>query len=262
MDSHKRSLFAQGPALLQSDVGSKMHPVRKNEAIHIGIVSDEPIRLEGLASIFDHPAIEGQAQLLPVKGSLEELLARSTLDYMVVDLHSSSGGLETLKAIRRARPSVKLIVIGPDGNDELVMESIMAGARAYLDLTASPATVRMAIREVTSGSIWAPRRLLSSLIDKLLNVSDTSLANARPHLTDRERQVLELILLARSNREIARQLGIEERTVKSHVSRLMRKTGVENRIELSMRALSQSLLPNPGIKPPRRIGAPRSPMTG
>ena len=59
-----------------------------------------------------------------------------------------------------------------------------------------------------------------------------------PRLTDRERQVLDLILLARSNREIARELGIEERTVKAHVGRLMRKTGAENRIDLSMWALN------------------------
>jgi len=56
-------------------------------------------------------------------------------------------------------------------------------------------------------------------------------------LTDREQQVLDLILLARSNREIADELGIEERTVKSHVGKLMRKIGAENRIELSIRAL-------------------------
>jgi DNA-binding NarL/FixJ family response regulator len=238
-----------------------MHSIPSTEPIDIGIVSDEPIRLEGLESIFDLPSTTGQAQLFPIKGSLEELLARSTLKYLVVDLHSSPGGLETLKAIRRARPSVRLVVIGPEGNDELVIESIMAGARAYLDANARPETVRMAIDEVTSGSIWAPRRLLSRLIDRLLNVSDSSLANARAHLTDRERQVLELILLARSNREIARQLGIEERTVKSHVGRLMRKTGVENRIELSMRALSQSLLPQPGVKVARKNAAPRPEIT-
>ena len=62
----------------------------------------------------------------------------ASLEYLVVDLHSSSGGLETLKAIRRTRPGMRLIVIGPEGNDELVMDSIMAGARAYLDLTAGP----------------------------------------------------------------------------------------------------------------------------
>jgi DNA-binding NarL/FixJ family response regulator len=67
------------------------------------------------------------------------------------------------------------------------------------------------------------------------------LTNDPPHLTDRERQVLDLILLARSNREIALQLGIEERTVKAHVGRLMRKTGADNRIELSMRALNHAM---------------------
>jgi DNA-binding NarL/FixJ family response regulator len=65
----------------------------------------------------------------------------------------------------------------------------------------------------------------------------------KPHLTSREREVLNLILSARSNREIAQQLGIEERTVKAHVGRLMRKTGAENRIELSVHALNHSLVP-------------------
>ncbi len=175
--------------------------------------------------------------MIPVPGTLEELLAEPSLEYMVVDLSSTPGGLEILNSIRCGRPNLRLIVIGPEGNDELVMDSIIAGARGYLELTAGPEAVRRAIDAVTGGSIWAPRRLLSKLIDRLLKVSDTSLINTGPHLTDRERQVLEHILMARSNREIARQLGIEERTVKAHVGRLMRKTGSENRIELSMRAL-------------------------
>ena len=99
----------------------------------------------------------------------------------------------------------------------------------------------------SSGSIWAPRRLLSKLIDRLLKVPDSSLTNANPHLTGREHQVLDLLLMAHSNREIARQLGIEERTVKAHVGRLMRKTGADNRIELSMRTLNASMVPGAGI---------------
>jgi DNA-binding NarL/FixJ family response regulator len=181
--------------------------------------------------------------LAPDSGTLEELLAQSTLEYLVVDLSSASGGLEILNSIRRARPNIRLIVIGPEGNDELVMDSIIAGARGYLELTAGPEMVRRAIDVVTGGSIWAPRRLLSKLIDRLLKVSDTSLINTGPRLTERERQVLEHILMARSNREIARQLGIEERTVKAHVGRLMRKTGSDNRIELSMRALHLPQVP-------------------
>jgi DNA-binding NarL/FixJ family response regulator len=210
------------------------------------LAANEPIRLAGLTSIFEQPAQQGKPPLLPIPGTIEELLTHSSLEYLVVDMHSSTGGLELLKAIRRARPSLHLIVIGPEGDDELMMESIMAGARAYLDSNVNPGTVREAIHAVTSGAIWAPHRLLSKLIDRLLKVHDSSLTNASPRLTARESQVLELILMARSNREIARHLGIEERTVKAHVSRLMRKTGTDNRIELSMRALRRSLAPRPG----------------
>jgi len=219
--------------------------MRNPKPIRVGLLTDEPIRIEGLASIFDHETPVGQYQLIPVVGSLNELLANSLLEYIVVDLNSSSGGKEMLERIRRARPALRLIVIGPEGNDELVMESIIVGARGYLDSAAGPEMVRQAIDAVTGGSIWAPRRLLSKLIDRLLAVPDTSLTNGPPHLTAREHQVLDLILLACSNREIARQLGIEERTVKAYVGSLMRKTGSDNRIELSMRALNLSLAAQP-----------------
>lgn len=222
-----------------------MSSPRNPQPIRIGLVAGEPIRLEGLTSIFDEPPTPGLPQLRPLIGTMQELLANPALEYLVVDLNSSSGSLETLEAVRRARPTIRQIVIGPEHDDELVLEAIIAGARAYLDSSASPQTVRQAIDVVVSGSIWAPRRLLSKLIDRLLAVPDSKLAAARTQLTARERQVLELILLARSNREIAQQLGIEERTVKAHVGRLMRKTGADNRIELSMRALNRSLLPDP-----------------
>jgi len=219
-----------------------MHANRKPEAIRIGVVADEPIRLAGLTSIFDQPGQEGRARLVPVPGTMRELLAKPALKYLVVDLQSSLTGLKTLETIRKARPDMRMIVIGPSNNEELVMNSIIAGARAYLDLTASPEIVRDAVEIVTQGSIWAPRRLLSKLIDQLLNHEVSSAAVPTSELTIRERQVMELILKARSNREIARQLGIEERTVRAHLARLMRKAGVDNRIKLSMSELGRSVL--------------------
>ncbi|HEY1985674.1 MAG TPA: response regulator transcription factor [Terracidiphilus sp.] len=215
--------------------------------IRIGLLAGEPIRLEGLTTMFGEKPTEGRPQLVPVVGELKELLADPSVEFLVVDINASSEGLKTLEAVKRARPGIRQIVIGPEKEDELVLDAIRAGARAYLDSSADPGIVRLAIDVVVSGSIWAPRRLLSKLIDRLLNVPDsggTGVSNLQ--LTAREQQVLELILLARSNREIARQLGIEERTVKAHVGRLMRKTGAENRIELSMRALNhQSGLAGP-----------------
>jgi DNA-binding NarL/FixJ family response regulator len=218
-----------------------MSSFRNPDPIQIGLFSDEPIRLEGLSCIFDQPPSSSAARLTPLIGTLEELLARHSVEYLVLDLQCSSVSMDTLASIRRARPSLKLIVIGPEGDDELVLQAIMAGARAWLGLSASPEAVRMAIEAVTGGSIWAPRRLLSKLIDRLLKVPDGAISRTNPHLTDREKQVLDHILQARSNREIAHQLGIEERTVKAHVGRLMRKTGADNRIELSMCALHRPL---------------------
>lgn len=209
--------------------------------IRIGLVADEPIRMAGLASIFDLPAAPGMPQLIPIIGTTTQLLSAVAPEYIVIDLHASSG-FQALETVHRARPDIRLIVIGAQGDDELVMSSIIAGARAFLDLTAGPEVVRQAIEIVTSGSIWAPRRLLSKLIDRLLRVPEVNVT-APPQLTPRERQVLELILKARSNREIAEQLCIEERTVKAYVGRLKRKTGADNRIKLSMSALSLALLP-------------------
>ena len=171
-----------------------MSLIRNAEPIRVGVLTDEPLRLEGLASIFEHSPGEGYAQLIPVVGKIDELLSDSTLEYMVVDLNSSSESMWTLDAIRLKRPKIRLIVIGPENDDNLVLESIMAGARAYLDLKASPQIVHEAVEVVTSGSIWAPRRLLSLLIDRLLGASDASLTNEPPRLTEREQQVLDLIL--------------------------------------------------------------------
>src|SRR5580698_5819717 len=226
-------------------------------SIQVGVLTGEPIRLEGLATVFERKPEFGQSDLSPIVGTIEELLGNKALDYMVIDLNASSGGMKMLKEIRRQRPALRLIVIGPANNDELVMESIIGGARAYLDVTAGPRVVREAIEVVVSGSIWAQRRLLSKLIDRLLNSPEGALNNLAPRLTARERQVLDLFLRARSHREIGNELGIEERTVKAHVGRLMRKTGAENRIDLSMRALSGSLGPKNmrrGAKPPRPAG--------
>lgn len=224
--------------------------------IRVGVVAGEPIRLEGLTSVFEREPEFGQSPLLPVIGSLDELMADQELEYLIIDLNSGSRGLETVKEIRRKRPSLRLIVIGPAANDALVMDSIIGGARAYLDMTAGPRVVREAIEVVVSGSIWAPRRLLSRLIDRLLLATEGETNPMGPRLTARERQVMDLILLARSNREIARELGIEERTVKAHVGRLMRKTGADNRIDLSMKALN-GLVPHRPANPsaPARLEA-------
>lgn len=215
------------------------HPIR------IGVLAGEPVRLEGLRLIFQEEPQPGFPNLTPVIGTIEELLDDQQLEYLVVDLNSSSDGLQMLESVRRARPGIRQIVIGPPNDDELVMQAVIAGARAYLDSTAVPETVRQAIEIVVSGSIWAPRRLLSRLIDRLLEVPGVSARPPKqPKLTQREIEILEMIKVAKTNAEIAAELGIEKRTVKAHVGRLIKKMGVESRIALSIQAAHREMDPN------------------
>jgi DNA-binding NarL/FixJ family response regulator len=209
--------------------------------IRIGVAADEPIRVAGLASVFDQPGQEAKAQLAPVIASLPDLLAQNDIEYIVVDLHSAPDAFEALQTIVRERPDVRSIVIGPEGDDELVLNAIIAGARGFLGESAGPDLVRNAIEVVTSGSIWAPRRLLCRVIDRLLKNRGTAQEAGNIQLTMREQQVLELIMGAHSTREIASRLGIEQRTVKAYVGRLMRKSGADNRIKLSTSALGRSM---------------------
>jgi len=202
----------------------------------LGLTSTEPLRLAGLESVFrDHPSI-GIAV-----GDLDRLLLDCGIGSLILDVSDQSKWMEVQLSVRSARPDIKLIVLGPAGDEELALRSIAAGARAYLDRNSGPLAVRQAVEAVLQGFIWAPRRQLSMLIDRLMSQKEALAPVAVPTFSRRERQVLDLIMKACSNREIAEELGIEERTVKAYVASLLRKTGVDNRVLLSVRATRDSL---------------------
>jgi DNA-binding NarL/FixJ family response regulator len=203
--------------------------------IRVGLISMEPIRVAGLASVFDH-----HPTIFITTGDLEALLADIHLRYLILDVSGHVKWMEMQYMVRRVRPDIRQIVLGSHGDDEVILRSIAAGGRAYLDSNAGPFAVRMAVENVIQGSIWAPRRLLTIMIDRLLNQTAPAGSYTSPTLSPRERQVLDLIMTAQSNREIATELGIEERTVKAYVASLLRKTGSGNRVSLSVQATQES----------------------
>jgi DNA-binding NarL/FixJ family response regulator len=216
-----------------------MHSHASPAKTRVGIVSSEPIRLAGLLSAFeDHPNI------VTAIGDVGPLLLDLAMHHLILDLSESANWMDVQLMIRQVRPDIRQLVLGPAGNDELILKAIMAGARGYLDSSSGPFAIRLAVEAVMHGGIWAPRRLLSLLIDRLLNQNGGSIALAAPILSPRERQVLDLIMTARSNREIGEELGIEERTVKAYVASLMRKTGTDNRVSLSVQATQDSMRTN------------------
>jgi DNA-binding NarL/FixJ family response regulator len=218
---------ASGRSSLQLGYGLRCTPV--------GIVSAEPIRCAGLESAF-----ENHASISAVAGDLDAVLMDSSLRYLILDLGTDSAWAGMQSRIRSARPDMRLMIVGPGGNDELILTSIGAGARGYLDSNSSPLAVRRAMETVIRGVIWAPRRLLTLLIDRSMKPDAVRMVPGAPNYSPRERQVLDLLMTACTYREIAAELGIEERTVKAYASSLMRKAGVDNRVSLSVQATQHS----------------------
>ena len=214
--------------------------------LKIGLMETEPIRVAGFRSVF-----EGKPNVEIVPVDLDGLLTDKSLGMALFSVHSSTDAFETLATIRSARPGLRIIVMGSEADDETIIKAIAAGAKGYLEETASPDQVEQAIDVVQSGSVWAPRRVLSIFIDRVMQSSARAVRRSGSQFTHREREVLQLLVAARSNREIAETLGIEERTVKAHVARLMRKVGVDNRIALSIYAVTHSLV-HPEPQTPNR----------
>jgi len=212
-----------------------MYATSGSSYTRVGLFSTQSIRLIGLISAFDnHQSIRIQI------GELNEFLSDENLHYLILDLSHIETWMEFQTMVRRVRPDIRQIVLGPSGTEDLALRSIAAGARGFLDSRAGPLAVRQAVEMVMRGCIWASRLQLSKMIDQLLLQRNVADSGTQPSYSPRERQVLDLIMTARSNREIATELGIEERTVKAYVSSLMRKTGVGNRVALSVQAMQMS----------------------
>jgi len=110
-------------------------------------------------------------------------------------------------------------------------EALAAGAKGYVDEAASPRSLSRPCGSCTR-FVWAPRRVLSIFIERVTSSPGRIFPAGRVTFTDREKRSSELLVVGRSNKEIGSVLGIEERTVKAHVAKLMRKVGVQNRIAL------------------------------
>jgi DNA-binding NarL/FixJ family response regulator len=211
-------------------------PTRSPSRLRVALLEPEPIRVQGFVTLFqDHPLIEF------VVVELAQFLADQEFKLALIGLHGDRLPLPLVATIHGLRPDVRLVVMGPDADDEVILQAISSGAKAYLEASATAQQVEQAIVIVSQGSIWAPRRILSIFVDRATKPSRSAIP-AVAHFTVRETEVLKLLVAARSNREIARTLGIEERTVKAHVAKLMRKVGVENRIALSIYAVTNSIV--------------------
>jgi len=217
---------------------AKNNSQKKNTpAIKIAVVESDPLRFIGFRSLFDN--FKG---FEVISLALADLGQRPDIDLVLLGSRSGQNLFDVMAGMKAARPDLRILVTGSGADDETILKAVAAGAKGYVDESADPKEFIQAIEVMNEGSVWAPRRVLSMFIERVTASPGRIFPAGRVHFTDREKEVLELLVVGRSNKEIGAVLTIEERTVKAHVAKLMRKVGVQNRIALSVHAITHNLV--------------------
>ena len=214
----------------------KPSPARK-PPIRIAVVDSDPLRFIGFRALLD---AESDLELHALTAA--EIANRSDIDLILLGSRGSQNLFDLMAGLKASRPDLRILVTGMGADDETILKAVMAGAQGYIDEAATPAEFAQAIRMVHQGSVWAPRRVLSMFIERVSSSPGKIFPAGHVVFTDREKEVLELLVAGHANKEIGAVLGIKERTVKSHVAKLLRKVGVDNRVTLSVHAITHSLV--------------------
>ncbi len=205
--------------------------------IRVALAESDPLRLVGFRAL-----LESESDLELISASLPEIALQENIDVVLIGDRPGQNLRDTMSNLKMVRPNLPIIVVGARTNDEIMLNAIVGGAKGYVFDGAPPSEFARAIRVVSQGLVWAPRRVVSMFIE-LATTQPKRMPGA--NVTEREKQVLKMLVAGLSNKEIGAPLGIAERTVKAHIAKMMRKVGVHNRIELSIHAVTHALVSLP-----------------
>ena len=202
--------------------------------LRLGIVDDHPVFRLGL-----HQALREEGTTTPRwgVGSTAEalrLLAQEPVDVVLMDVNlgNASDGIEAARRIAEDYPAVKVIMVSASADEQILLAALQARAVGYLPKDLPPGDLIRSIRVLASPSSGAPLAVLHNLLDSIQGARPAAgIGNvAGPgSLSRRELQVIADIRAGRTNREIARRLGISTPTVNKHVQRILHKLQARNR---------------------------------
>jgi two-component system, NarL family, response regulator NreC len=209
---------------------------RNPDAINLLLASDEPLTRAGWRAVVE--AIEGVSVVgEPDCGTeVERAITAAPIDVVVLDVRLDEGaGVEAIQRIRRRSPQTAVVVATSSDHPDSARRSLEAGAVAYLSKTDTPEDLVGAIQTAAEGGEYRQASLAN-----LLKRDPKPTANGE--ISDRERDVLRLLALGHTNREIARKLYLSVRTVETHRASLLRKLGASSRADLVGYALRNRLV--------------------
>ena len=200
--------------------------------LRILIADDHPLFRTALrqAIVQSLPDAEiGEAeQLDQVHADLE---ARPDTELVLLDLDMpGSDGLNGLVSLRCRHPAIAVAVVSANEEPGVVRRALAHGAQAYVPKSARLDELRAALGSILRCESWIPERLRAAVEAEIVP-EDNALAERLARLTPQQYRVLELVGEGRLNKQIADQLGIQERTIKAHMSAIFERLGVRNRTQ-------------------------------
>lgn len=197
-------------------------------AIAVAVVDDHPVFRLGLVALLGTlDGIEVVAQASSVAEALEVITA--DVDVVLMDLELGDGsGIEATRLLLGRFPELRVLVVTMHEDEDSLVASVRAGARGYLVKGADPSGVERAIRAVADGEVIVGAAVTAKAIGAMA-ASRTLAPTVFPELTDREREVLDLMARGHDNATIARRLVLSPKTVRNHVSNVLGKLGAADR---------------------------------
>lgn len=200
------------------------------DPIRVAIADDHPLFRAGvIASLRDEAGIEIVGEAIDAPSALA--LARSELpDVMILDIAMPGGGLVAAGQIASACPATRIVMLTVSEDEDDLLAAVKAGASGYVLKGAGASELAGVIRSVIAGDVYVPPALAWGMLRELR----APRSGPYDELTDREREVLQLVAEGLSNQEVAHRLGLAEKTIKHYMTNILGKLQVRSRVEAAL----------------------------
>lgn len=213
----------------------------------IVVVDDHELFRESLVTLL---SMEQDLEVVGRAGNGEEaveVVAATQPDLVLMDIHMPvASGLEATERIRTLYPATRVLILSISQDEEDLLEALRAGASGYVQKDSGKSVFLRSVRQVLADETALSARQTASVLAALRRTAEPQeqpvATQAESDLTNREREVLALIVQGKSNDEISRTLTVSLYTVKSHVRSILTKLGVENRREAAKVAVQRGLV--------------------
>ena len=214
-----------------------MPPMADGARIRVFLLDDHEVVRRGVQELLEG---DGDIEVVGEAATAAEALARVPAlrpDVAVLDVRLPDGnGVEVCREVRSRHPEVQCLMLTSFADDEALFDAIMAGAAGYVLKQIRGSDLLGAVRTVAAGGSLLDARTTGQVMDRLRSGSHGGRPDPLAELTDREREILDLIGQGLTNRQIGERLFLAEKTIKNYVSNLLAKLGMERRTQAAVLA--------------------------